>query len=282
MPVEDLQVGDHVYIYNHALYKVLQPFGAWRGEHALVTDFGNRVIQSDSGFHFMGHGMPRGGETGSIPRFYAGLLDELNTLLWRYYRIGNLFLFYMKSGQTAFPGKVTKETHTATDANGTIHTVDFYFFNLDFEYPDVGRKVPRSTKQAMKKEKGFVIAHINASRFFGVHRKKTIAEARTQGIFARHDMVSFRRLNPPTSTVPMFEATEWAIIYLDNDGNELLHHVTKKTASGGPQPVLLEMWELYSEPLAKYDPAANGIFITRPKVDVGSAYTSFLTTNGAM
>jgi hypothetical protein len=46
--------------------------------------------------------------------------------------------------------------------------------------------------------------------------------------------------------------------------------------------VLLEMWELYSDPFLKLDPASSGIFTTRPNVNTNAAYGSFLTSTGAV
>jgi len=286
IPQENLQIGDHVYIQNHGIYKTLMPRLAWQGEHALLTDCGNRAVQSDNGFRFMGHGMPRRGETGAIPRFYGNLLNELNTKIYRYYRIGGIFLHYMKSGGTAFPGQVTKQTATGVpDIDGGTQTVDFYFFNVDFKYQDYVKKAPRGAKFAQTAEKGFVAWHIAASREFGVHEKKTIAAARTDGIAMKQNGVRFLRLNP-APPAEMFDPLEWAIRYPDNnspDASDTLTHFVFQKKGTGMVPLLLEMWELYSEPFGKfYDPTATGIFTTRPKVDVGTSYTTFLTSSEAI
>ena len=277
---EDLQVGDHVYIHNHGLYKRLRADGAWQGEHALLTDCGNRALQDDKGFRFMGHGMPLRGETGAIPRFYGNLLNELNTLITRFYQAGGRFLLYKKSNDTAFPGKVTKQTATVTDSGGASQTADFYFFDIDFEYRDSLKKPPKGKQFAKTTEHGFVAWHIAATREFGIHEKKTIAEARAAGIASFSDGVRFTRLNPGSATT-MFDPEEWAIPYPDNDDNELLHFVFQKKGAG-MQPLLLEMWELYSEPLGKFGRPGDEVLTTRPNVDVSSPYTSFLTANGAI
>jgi hypothetical protein len=281
IPQEDLQVGDHIYIHNHGLYKTLRPHGAWQGEHALVTDFGNRKTQDDAGFRFMGHGMPRGGETGAIPRFYGNLLNELNTLLYRQYRMGGIFLAYKKSGDTLFPAKVTKQTATAIDWKGNLQTVDFYFFDLDFKYRNMLKKPPRGKTFAEASEHGFVAWHIAATREFGIHVKKTIAEARTAGIRTKLDGVRFTRFNPPGTPTEMFDAVEWSIPYLGPNDEDLLYSVYRKKGAA-VEAVLVEMWELYSEPFLKLDASLSGIFATRLKVDTSAAYTSFLTSKGAI
>jgi hypothetical protein len=41
--------------------------------------------------------------------------------------------------------------------------------------------------------------------------------------------------------------------------------------------------ELFEELLGKFfTPAAPGVFATRPKLDVGSSYTNFLASSGAI
>ena len=55
----DLQVGDHVYIWNHGLYPELIPGGDWSGEHAIVTGTGTRKLADGKGFLFSGHGLAR-------------------------------------------------------------------------------------------------------------------------------------------------------------------------------------------------------------------------------
>lgn len=281
LPQSDLQVGDHVYIYNHSLYRRVIPNGAWRGEHALLTDCGNRQVKGDSGYRFMGHGMPRRGETGGVTRFYGNLLNELNSALFRLFRIGGIFLFYKKSGDTAFPGKVTKETGPAVDSNGNSQTVDFYFFNLDFKYRDSLKKPPKGKSFAQTNEHGFVAWHIAATREFGIHEKKTIAAARAQGIKQIGDGVRFTRLDAPTAPAEMFDSPAWSIPYPDNDGSELLHFLFQ-TKGAGLEPLLLEMWELYSEVFAKLDHPGDDILTTQPQVDVSSAYNSFLTSSGGV
>ena len=44
IPAVNLQNGDHVYIFNHPLYKTFRPTGSWRGEHALVYSVGDQKL----------------------------------------------------------------------------------------------------------------------------------------------------------------------------------------------------------------------------------------------
>ena len=38
----DLQVGDHVYVLNHPLYRIFYPAGIWGGEHSFISEIGSR------------------------------------------------------------------------------------------------------------------------------------------------------------------------------------------------------------------------------------------------
>jgi hypothetical protein len=284
VPQEDLQIGDHVYIRNHQLYQTLLPAGSWRGEHALLTDCGNRKLDSDKGYKFMGHGMPHGGVTGSIPRFYKGLLSEINTLLYRCYRIAGIFLFYMKSNKTSIPAnKVQHQQQTLTDPNGVSLTVDFYFFDVAFSYNDFDSKPPPGKKVATKSEHGFVVAHcVSTSQFF-LHHRKTIAKAIADGVFDKRAGILFERTNPPSPGEELYDPVEWNLIFIDTDGQTALNYELFAKKGNTTKMVPLEMWELYTEPLARPDPnKPDEVATTRPKVDTSAAYISFLTAKKAL
>lgn len=280
-PQTDLCVGDHVYIFNHGLYKILLPGGSWRGEHAIVTDCGDRSVANDTGFKFMGHGLPHGGGTAAIPRFYGNLLNELNTHLYRAFRTGGIFLFYMKSGGTAFPGKVSKETHNVTDQLGASRAVDFYFFNIDFSYPNFEKRVGRQKTPGKKSEQGFVVWHIAALNQFGIHGKKTIAAAAAKGISRDENRAHFRRSGVPANAAELYEPYEWAIPFPESAGGEGTHKVFQLLGSA-LQMRMLEMKDLYSHPFFRTNANPKDLWMTRTKVDTGSTYSSFLTSHGAI
>jgi hypothetical protein len=278
----DLSVGDHVYIFNHGLYQVLLPGGSWRGEHAVVTDCGDREIQSATGFRFMGHGLPNGGEPGSVPRFYSNLLNELNTQLYRAYRTGAIFLFYKKSGETAFPGQVTKQTRSMPDPKGVTRDVDLYLFDLDYNYPNFEKRPGKDKKQPKRFEHGFVAWHIEATREFGIHQKHTIAGAIADGIAGSNNRPLFRRPNVPANNAEKFDAVFWEIPYPAPSGGEATFAVFNRKGSG-IELKKLEMSDLYSHPFFRFNSGtADDMWITRPKVDTGSTYTSFLASKGAI
>lgn len=277
--LEDLQVGDHVYIRNHELYKTLRPTGSWNGEHALVTDCGNRRIDSDKGFRFMGHGMPHGGETGAIPRFYKGLLNEINTYLYRSYRLAGIFLNYLKSGKTSPPpGKVQKQSKSVTDPNGNTFIVDYYFFDVDFSYTDFEGKPKKGQKLATKSEHGFVVAHsVSGDQFFLHHRRK-LSDAVADGVLNKRYGILFKRdVSAPAGLDPN-DPVGWELIFLDADGVSEQNYALfeRKGRSKALSMVPLEMYELYQEPLARTTPGSDDVFTTRHRVSLDPAYLTFL------
>jgi len=283
IPLDDLQVGDHVYIRNHELYKTLQPTGSWNGEHALVTDCGNRVIDSDKGFKFMGHGMPHGGESGAIPRFYKGLLGEINTYLHRSYRLAAIFLNFLDSNKTSIPAsKWQHDTGTAT-ADGNTFDVDYYFFDIDFSYLDYTSKTSKSTKMAKKHEHGFVVAHAPSQNQFMLHHRRKLADAKSDGVTDRGSGVLFAVDSAPeTPPKNAFDPIGWILSYLNASGSELNYTLFKRSGhSKSLSMVPLDMWELYTEPLARM-PNSNDVFTTRARVSLDAAYLSFLKTAKAL
>jgi len=87
--INNLVVGDYVYITNHPLYRVFRPRGVWRGEFSLVYSRGNSNIRSKTGYVLGGHGME-----GTVYKFYTRFLRELRTHLHRTHVIVKLHLDY--------------------------------------------------------------------------------------------------------------------------------------------------------------------------------------------
>ena len=72
--LDQLQIGDRVYLYNHQLYRTFHNGGSWRGEHAFVNYFYDR---NKDNIRFEGHGV----KAQSISKMFADHFDELNTLI---------------------------------------------------------------------------------------------------------------------------------------------------------------------------------------------------------
>jgi hypothetical protein len=229
--------------------------------------------------------MPHGGETGSIPRFYKGLLNEINTYLSRSFVLAKIFLNYLKSGKTQPPpGEVDHEAQSVTDPHGVTFTVDFYKFKVDFSYNDYDAKPPKGTKFAKKTEKdGFVVAHAPAQNQFMLHHRKEIADAISDGVTNRSAGVLFRLVTTADPGLDPNDPVWWVLVYVDADGVTELYYALfeRKGAKKSLSMVPLEIGELYTEPLARVA-GSTDVLTTRTRVSLDPAYIAFLKADKAL
>jgi hypothetical protein len=274
-PPEDIQIGDHVYIFNHPLYKLFNPTGSWRGEHSLLANCGNRKVESEDGLVFVGHGM-----VGTVHKFYNKLLLELQTLLYRAYRIGKLFLEYKRTNGSSQPAsKVSFSDHVLTDPGGGTRNARLYHFDIDFKFNDYQKTPTRQNKKPQRTEHGFVIVHLTSENKFGIHEKKSIADALADQPLV--NIIPFDRV-PHDPGEELYDAAYWSIFYPDPTTGIITHFPVFNVHRNTVVIRQVTLKDLFNVPFAKADPAATGAHMTRPRVDFGSAYQSFLTTNGAL
>lgn len=63
----DLQLSDHVYIYNHPVYNNLAPNGIWQGEHSFIS---KKIYKKDEiVYKYYGHGFSSGLNLAQIRRY---------------------------------------------------------------------------------------------------------------------------------------------------------------------------------------------------------------------
>jgi hypothetical protein len=272
--VDDLQVGDHVYIFNHPLYKVFRPNGSWRGEHSLVYDCGNREVRSRKGYTFGGHG-----KEGTVYAFYDDFLAELQTYLHRAFRIAAIFLVWEKSGRTSIPSsQIISDTDVFDAGGGITFPVNLHQFNVTFKYRDFQKAPTPSKKRPTKTETGFVIVHFTTTNQFVIAKLKTLIEVIQEAKLT--EAIPFSRdTADPGDT---FEATHWSILYDDLSTGDKRRYDLFRREKGKLTFKPLTIDELFASPFAKRDPKSQEIATTRPRVSFTAAYRSFLSTNGAI
>ena len=270
-PPEDLQVGDHVYIQNHALYRFLDPFGEWRGEHALVSDLGNRSLSDTKGIRFTGHGVgvSTGKEVATAHELYDHLAKLMNTLLSRAFAIGLLYLNH-RSGQKVIPANQVSQTTTA--AFGHPNDPD-YSFDVDFEYFDF-TDAPDGAAPIRRKDHGIRVIHIPAEKSFLIVYTLDTGNAALWTVFHRVG-------DPPAGVSEFADPTLWQLRYEDYNG-QLKHFEIFKRERGKIRLQLMKRSEMPTSPFGKFDPTKTGAIVTRPTVDFSASYQSYLTTNGAI
>jgi hypothetical protein len=272
--VDDLVVGDHVYIFNHPLYKVFHPNDSWTGEHSLVYNCGDRGVKSRSGYSFGGHG-----KEGTVYAFYDDFLVDLLTDLHRAFRIGAIFLVWMSSGMTTIPSsQIINDTLPFTDANGNVIPVDLYQFDVSFKFNDYTKTPTSSRKKPQKSETGFVIGHFAAQNVFVIARDKKLVDVLKDGKFS--EAIGFTRTTDDPTHV--FDPVQWGVSYRDHSTNVELRYplFTKESGKLTFKPLTID--DLFASPFGKRDPKKEEIGTTRPRVSSTAAYKSFLSTNGAI
>ena len=272
--IANLQVGDHIYIYNHPLYKVFRPNGSWRGEHSLVYNTGNRNYKSKRGYFFGGHG-----KEGTIYKLYKSFLKELKTYLHRSYRIGGIHLKYMESGSTSIESGVTHSSHTI-NVGGVSDTYTLHEYNVWFRYRDYTKPPSSSEPKPELREKGFVIAQLAGSPVFHIARKKTIADVVNEGEI-KHP-ITFKGPVPATPGSISYDPVGWGISYKDSSTGTDLKYDLYQRVHGRVQIKQLKINHLFASPFYKKNPGVQNVYATLPRVDFSSHYKQFLEVNGGL
>jgi hypothetical protein len=302
-PARDLQVGDHMYIFNHPLYKTFRPTGSWRGEHSLVYISGDRNYKSQSGFVFGGHG-----KNGTLYQFYDAFVSELKTHLAFARQLMTAHLAFMRGGAAAIlPGTVLEEEHPvsvdrvdpATGNRVWAPAVPFRMLSYDaaVKARDFTKVPTRTNRKPKAGPAGFLVLQSKTEDVFyldGVEKhnedislekniKKTIGEVWPPG--KTHFAIKFVRVAPApagSSAVVRYDPKQWGVVYAD------LSAAAAKTwpffvADGAKMKRKeLTLDDLFDSPFNMFVKAGSEVRVTQPKVNFTPAHQTFLTTNGAL
>lgn len=278
----DLQVGDHVYVWNHPLYEYLHPLGDWRGEHAVVVACGNRKFNDGKGFLVSGHG------TRPDVLTLAELRDQLwkimNSLLNLVYAKAKIFLDYKAGKLTGL--NVTSQDHDFTDNQGnTVHTT-IYLFQVHFEFSNYTAAPMGSNQPEVNSGESFLVAYVaneNSCAFpaYG----QTIAGAISNERDRRGPVLVLT--GTPTPNQSSFDPILWTLKY------DVGTYYCDPNPQSGKYPLFkkaknrvvfrnLETMEMPNPPFGRLIPDANRVLVTRPMVNFDAAYQSFLAANGGI
>ncbi len=270
VPPTDLQVGDHVYIYNHPLYKVFNPNGSWRGEHALVYDINNRNYRSRNGFLFGGHG-----KEGTLYQFYSAFMQELKTHIERTYAISKVHLEFRQAGN------VSDGTHTITGGTVIINTtttgVKIFEYHKTISYTDYGNRGRTRTQSQ------FVVAHGNGLPYlFWIDKETT-----TAGLIANGQPTEpiplKRRTNPApgSSSTDEYNPEFYSIVYRKPDSTTDEFYNLFQRVSGRIRLKQINIADLFADPFM-VNPGTSDLRTTQPRSDASSAYQTFLRAHSAI
>ena len=156
LKTEDLQVGDHVFVRNHPLYKIFRPEGFWGGEHSFISEIGSRdsaLPAFRTELEVEGHGL-----SNTLLGMANEMLEYVNTDLSRVQAVTKLHLANLKANQRKTTAKVNFSEPTETHGNTQI-ILNVFEYDMPFTYTrfDEGK---RESKQATG---GFVIKELKGA-----------------------------------------------------------------------------------------------------------------------
>jgi len=276
VPATDLQVGDHVYIYNHPLYKVFNPNGSWRGEHALVYDLENRNYRSSSGFMFGGHG-----KEGTLYQFYSAFMQELKTHLERAYKIGKVHLEFLQSVSPVLGSNALSGGGTVTVANaslniaGTIEAVILFEYQKTIRYSDYERNGARQTVNR------FVIVQPKQFAFW-IDDNNTNAAVIAAGRPTIPIPIQ-RRIAPASGATrtDQYDPEFYSIPYRKEGSANVEFYDLFRKVNGSIRIRQIRINDLFADPFSVV-PGTSDLKTTQPKVDVSTSYQTFLRAKGAI
>jgi hypothetical protein len=291
-PATDLQVGDHVYIYNHPLYKTFRPTGSWRGEHSLVYISGDRNHKSRKGYVFGGHG-----KTGTLYQFYDAFLTELISHLAIARQLMVAHLAFMRGGAAAIaPGTVVEEEHAVKVGGNPPIAFRLLQYDKNVQAKDYTKVPSKKSKKPKRGTPAFVVIQSKTENEFYLDQiddpdedkpldknlKKTIASVVSAGELKFP--IKFKRLQvPPSGASPavIFQLESWGVTYLNRATNKEDFWQFFVRQNGELTIKNLTHDELFQSPFGLFTKKGTDLRVRQPKVDFGSAHQNFLNSNGA-
>jgi hypothetical protein len=287
----DFQVGDHVDIENHGLYKSVVPLGFWFSEHSLVTNCGNRNPDDGKGVLFGGHGLPQPIHIGAV---YDTLVKDIQTRLHRTFKMTDLFLSFRKDPSTIPAAQVDTMVVTVTDPRSQhkVKVEAFKFKNTVVEYDDYTTPPKKGKKERPKIREGqegsplviFDIPELNQIAIAPPTANNAIVDQ-----LGRFSAMTFLRRDPllqrdPTTGHGKYYDREFWKILFDNSMTNKDDDLYPVFGGKGGTFRLLERKEMPTG-YGRYfrsghdEPAA---LVTRPHVDTSGPYLSYLESIGAI
>jgi hypothetical protein len=266
----DLQVGDHVYIYNHPLYKVFSPNGDWSGEHALVYDMGNRGYTTTAGFVFGGHG-----KEGTLYQFYSAFMQKLKTHLEKVYKMAKIHLEFRQMGPVTdginflSSGSVNVQTSTT---GWRIFEYDVPFSYVDYEN---GGRTAYGGRFLIGHESGF-------PHTFWIDKEITAAAFFVNG--GSKEPVVFERQSTapsPTNDVIGYHPQYYSIQYILHGTGAIELYNLFDFSTERLRINQITMAQLFNDPFIIV-PGTSNLVATQPKVDTSTTYLNYLRTQGGI
>jgi hypothetical protein len=271
---EDLQVGDHVYIMNHPIYSGLDPTGFWNGEHAIVSDLGDRTL---NGIQLSGHGIPQS----SANQLVAQLVKTVQGHVQRLYNQVLLFLKFMNPGSTSIPPEtptvppesVQRDQVMVPTGPTTTALADRYRFDVAVKSMDFSNTPAPQTDPA-----GFEVLFFPSADEFLVRPKGLVVKRPFLGTL-------LKRQGELPPGADRFDPARWSLLYDPDPSGQIkpppLPLFTQKR-NGVVTIRQFRRDDLPAFPLGKLKASDKGGLVTRPTVLSGTPYQDFLEAQDAI
>jgi hypothetical protein len=271
----DLQVGDHVYLINHPLYKIFYPSGAWGGEHSFISEIESRdstasIFQTT--LKLEGHGL-----FDTLLGVSNDMVSWINKVLGTLQALTRIHLDYLKSNGR----KTTADVTFIPRRNEQGIDVNVFEYRRPYKYTFLfwDKEKTRFTRITKPMTKGFVIKERaddpdSAFWVFNNNGTDSIVDATHPPPEAFLEVV-FVGAGP----AEQFTLSKWATRYFNAQTNTL--ETLPLFARDNKTPTSLTFKDLAkSKPFFVTDDVGDA-YVTRPRVDFDPAYQTFLKNNGA-
>lgn len=230
--IDDLQIGDYVYVFNHPLYLVFEPGGFFSGEHAVVTGCFNR--DPLKGFEISGHGVP----PKTIHALHQDLLKHLQTTMDRLFVIAAAFLDFIKA-PVAAPDVIFHQQPVMV--GDQPHDTHFYLFDRQFTYRNFNGTTVRA-----ETERRYLIVYIPDLHQMGLHDSTDMDIARANP-GAVIPLVLFTSVPPEEELNPI----HWGIPYKPHFSETVDHWPLFRRDNGTLTVNLIEARDMPDPPLGR-------------------------------
>jgi hypothetical protein len=264
--MDELQVGDHLFVSNHPLYQRYYPDGLWGGEQSFVIEIGGRRTAEtafDTGLKVAGHGL-----SNTIIKMGEDLLSWINTVLGVIQEMTRIHLKHIKDHGTSSAAGVSVSTKLV---NGVNHHV--FEYDKPYTYKDWQFQIDTTAVNGFViLQEGVVESEFIIHNFFD----KSFADPRKA-----RQLVSF--LPSSLTAATRFKVENWGLRFLNKNKSQTEDLPLFKLASNNKQvPNFLTFADLKkTSPFLRLDENKDA-FVTRPRVDFDATYQKFLKDNGAI
>ena len=261
--LDDLQVGDNIYVRNHPLYRVFQPRGVWGGEFSFVLEIESRSIKEEvfeSSFKVAGHGL-----TGTMLEMGNNMLDMVNADL------GMLQDVAKKHIQNKQMGKYTANVNIVTKTVGGT-SFKYYEYDVAIMYT----VLVEGEFTAVVRPNGFVIIEDTTRndlfRVANLDTKDSTAATDFDGIDIFFMGTTF-------NNTTAYKLSNWGIRYYNTQMGKF--ESLRLYEPNDLIPASISFDDLKNAgPFISMKQDAD-VFVTRPRVDFSTTYQDFLVNNGA-